>query len=36
MSRWTIRRMKTKWGSCNRESRHIWLTSSSRRSIQTA
>lgn len=23
--RWTIRRMKTKWGSCNRESRHIWF-----------
>jgi predicted metal-dependent hydrolase len=25
VSRWTIRRMKTKWGSCNRETRHIWL-----------
>ncbi|WP_392452709.1 M48 family metallopeptidase [Corynebacterium dentalis] len=23
--RWTIRRMKTRWGSCNRESRHIWF-----------
>lgn len=23
--KWTIRRMKTKWGSCNRESRHLWL-----------
>lgn len=23
--RWSIRRMKTKWGSCNRETRHIWL-----------
>jgi hypothetical protein len=23
--RWTIRRMKTKWGSCNRESGHIWF-----------
>jgi predicted metal-dependent hydrolase len=23
--KWTIRRMKTKWGSCNRESRHIWF-----------
>lgn len=23
--RWTIRRMKTKWGSCNRESGHVWL-----------
>lgn len=23
--RWTIRRMKTKWGSCNRETRHIWV-----------
>lgn len=22
---WSIRRMKTKWGSCNRETRHIWL-----------
>lgn len=25
VSRWTIRRMKTKWGSCNRESQHIWF-----------
>jgi predicted metal-dependent hydrolase len=23
--KWTIRRMKTKWGSCNRQSRHIWF-----------
>jgi hypothetical protein len=23
--RWTIRRMKTKWGSCNRETRHLWF-----------
>ncbi|MGW3484267.1 M48 family metallopeptidase [Rhodococcus indonesiensis] len=23
--RWSIRHMKTKWGSCNRESRHIWF-----------
>lgn len=23
--KWTIRSMKTKWGSCNRESRHIWF-----------
>ncbi|WP_406158268.1 M48 family metallopeptidase [Streptomyces canus] len=23
--KWTIRRMKTKWGSCNRESGHIWF-----------
>lgn len=23
--KWTIRRMKTKWGSCNRETRHLWL-----------
>lgn len=22
---WTIRRMKTKWGSCNRETGHIWF-----------
>ncbi len=22
---WTIRRMKTKWGSCNRKSGHIWF-----------
>lgn len=25
VTRWTIRRMKTKWGSCNRESGHIWF-----------
>lgn len=23
--RWSIRRMKTKWDSCNRETGHIWL-----------
>ncbi len=23
--RWSVRRMKTKWGSCNRETGHIWL-----------
>ena len=23
--KWTIRRMKTKWGSCNRQTRHIWF-----------
>jgi predicted metal-dependent hydrolase len=23
--RWSVRRMKTKWGSCNRESHHIWF-----------
>ena len=23
--RWTLRRMKTKWGSCNRETGHIWF-----------
>ncbi len=23
--KWTIRRMKTKWGSCNRETRYIWF-----------
>jgi hypothetical protein len=23
--KWSIRRMKTKWGSCNRESRHMWF-----------
>lgn len=23
--RWSIRRMKTKWGSCNRETGHIWV-----------
>lgn len=25
LSRWSIRRMKTKWGSCNRETGHIWF-----------
>lgn len=25
VSRWSIRPMKTKWGSCNRESGHIWF-----------
>lgn len=25
ISKWTVRRMKTKWGSCNRESAHIWF-----------
>jgi hypothetical protein len=25
VTRWTIRRMKTKWGSCNSESGHIWF-----------
>jgi predicted metal-dependent hydrolase len=25
VSRWTIRRMKTKWGACNREAKHIWF-----------
>lgn len=25
VSRWSIRRMKTKWGSCNRETGHIWF-----------
>lgn len=25
VSKWTIRRMKTKWGSCNRETGHIWF-----------
>lgn len=25
VTRWSIRRMKTKWGSCNRESGHIWF-----------
>lgn len=25
VSRWTIRRMKTKWGSCNRETGSIWF-----------
>lgn len=23
--RWSIRRMRTKWGSCNRESGHLWF-----------
>ena len=23
--KWAIRRMKTKWGSCNRETRHLWF-----------
>jgi predicted metal-dependent hydrolase len=23
--RWTVRRMKTKWGACNRETGHIWF-----------
>jgi predicted metal-dependent hydrolase len=23
--RWTIRRMKTKWGTCNRQTGHIWF-----------
>ena len=23
--KWKIRRMKTKWGSCNRETRHLWF-----------
>lgn len=23
--KWSVRRMKTKWGSCNRESGHIWF-----------
>lgn len=25
VSKWTVRRMKTKWGSCNRESAHLWF-----------
>jgi len=25
VSRWSIRRMKTKWGSCNRETGHMWF-----------
>ncbi|MHA7141862.1 M48 family metallopeptidase [Arthrobacter sp. Sr33] len=24
-AKWSVRRMKTKWGSCNRESAHIWI-----------
>ncbi|KAF0971222.1 MULTISPECIES: M48 family metallopeptidase [Gordonia] len=23
--KWSVRKMKTKWGSCNRETRHIWF-----------
>lgn len=23
--KWSVRRMKTKWGSCNRESAHLWF-----------
>ena len=25
LRRWSVRRMRTKWGSCNRESGHIWF-----------
>lgn len=25
VNRWSIRRMKTKWGSCNRETGHLWF-----------
>ncbi|MGH3943285.1 MAG: M48 family metallopeptidase [Pseudonocardiaceae bacterium] len=25
VTKWSIRRMKTKWGSCNRETGHIWF-----------
>jgi predicted metal-dependent hydrolase len=25
VSKWSIRRMKTKWGSCNRETGHTWF-----------
>lgn len=25
VTRWSLRRMKTKWGSCNRESGHVWF-----------
>ncbi|MFH5230819.1 M48 family metallopeptidase [Antrihabitans spumae] len=25
VSRWSVRQMKTKWGSCNRETGHIWF-----------
>jgi len=25
VTRWSIRRMKTKWGSCNRKTGHIWF-----------
>lgn len=24
-AKWSVRRMKTKWGSCNRESAHLWF-----------
>src|SRR5690606_32728273 len=23
--KWTVRKMKTKWGSCNRETRNVWF-----------
>lgn len=25
VTHWSVRRMKTKWGSCNRESGHVWF-----------
>jgi predicted metal-dependent hydrolase len=25
VARWTVRKMKTKWGSCNREKRNVWF-----------
>lgn len=25
VSKWSVRRMKTKWGSCNRENAHVWF-----------
>lgn len=25
VTRWSVRRMKTKWGSCNRETGHLWF-----------
>ncbi|WP_262107561.1 M48 family metallopeptidase [Arthrobacter sp. Marseille-P9274] len=25
VAKWSVRRMKTKWGSCNRESAHVWF-----------
>jgi len=25
VARWSVRRMRTKWGSCNRETGHIWF-----------
>lgn len=25
VAKWSVRRMKTKWGSCNRETGHIWF-----------